>query len=94
MHYSDAENDNGVPGQNSPTPAEKAFTCHYLQKLHNLYYDPSYGLTYTDALDFERRAVDGYGKEVGVQLYPPRTVYEVKPATGAGEIKIEYDVIP
>ena len=61
-NYGDLQNGSGAPGQNSATPAEKAFGYHFIQKLNNTYYDPSYGTNYTGAADFQTTAVAGYGE--------------------------------
>jgi len=50
----------GADGQNSPTPAEKIFGRHFILSLNGIYYDPSYGLTYTNAADFQAQAVAGF----------------------------------
>jgi hypothetical protein len=52
-------------GQNSPTPIS-IFPNHILVEIDGVWYDPSYGQTYTGntlqarANDFELKAVDGY----------------------------------
>ena len=62
--YGDMTSNSGAPGQNSPTPSEKAHWNHAIVKtdISSLYYDPSYGLVYKDVNDFEKKAVDGYYK--------------------------------
>jgi hypothetical protein len=65
--YGDLVNEVGLPGQNTPTPSEKVFPDHFINDLSSVsglkgdrYYDPSYGVTFKDADDFERKAVYGY----------------------------------
>jgi hypothetical protein len=52
----------GVPGQNSPTPSEKVHYNHAIVCIPatGIFYDPSYGLTYTGPSDFETQALSGY----------------------------------
>ncbi len=59
----------GLPGQNTNPPKEKFFELHVLIEVGGTYYDPSYGLTFTDNKDFTERAVDGW--EVQLVLLPP-----------------------
>ncbi len=87
-NYGDLQNDSGVAGQNSPTPAEKAFEYHFIQKLNGTYYDPSYGVTYSSASDFENKAVAGYGYMDSQQTNTSQIRYRVEQSTGAGEIQI------
>jgi hypothetical protein len=64
----------GAPGQNTPTPSEKVFGSHYILKLvdlslysgHGPYFDPSYGLEYRDAADFETQAIAGFARPISV----------------------------
>ena len=56
----DLINDNGISGQNSATPAEKLFGRHFIQKYNGIYYDPSYGVTYSSTADFQTKAVNGF----------------------------------
>ncbi|HEV7766062.1 MAG TPA: hypothetical protein VGQ76_13745, partial [Thermoanaerobaculia bacterium] len=44
------------------TPSQKAHVNHAIVYVRttDMYYDPSYGLTYTDPADFETKALDGY----------------------------------
>ena len=60
--YGAMTSNTGVAGQNSPTPSEKAHINHAIVCVPatGLYYDPSYGLTYTGPSDFENQALDGY----------------------------------
>jgi hypothetical protein len=66
--YGDFVNKTGLPGQNIVTPSEKFFEEHQLVKITeslptglNPYFDPSYGVTFQNQLDFETNAVYGYG---------------------------------
>jgi len=73
----------GSPGQNSPTPAEKVFSSHYIVKLTDTmvtgvggpYFDPSYGLTYLNECDpaqgFEHKALAGYARSILSIESPP-----------------------
>lgn len=60
--YCDYMSDNGLPGQNTPTPSEKFFGNHWIVMYAgtNMYYDPSYGVTYADAKNFQTKAVYGF----------------------------------
>jgi hypothetical protein len=60
--YGAMTSDIGVPGQNSPTPSEKIHVNHAIVCIPStgVFYDPSYGLTYTGASDFENQALNGY----------------------------------
>ena len=65
--YGDVLSLTTLPGQNSAPPSEKIFNFHFfvhvsLAGITPSYYDPSYGVKYVDAQDFERRAVAGYLK--------------------------------
>jgi len=44
--YGEFRNAIGIPGQNSDTPSEKVFTCHFIIEYNGEYYDPSYGKKY------------------------------------------------
>jgi hypothetical protein len=63
--YGATTSDTGVPGQNSPTPSEKIHTNHAIVCVPatGLFYDPSYGLTYTGPADSETQALDGYASK-------------------------------
>jgi hypothetical protein len=86
--FGDLRNDPGAPGQNSPTPAEKAFGKHFIQLLRSTYYDPSYGLTYSGEADFQSKAVEGFGVVDDDQPDPLRTRFNVKKVTSVLEIRI------
>jgi len=52
--YWDLINMDGLPGQKSPnTPSEKVFGYHLIVGYGGCYYDPSYGLIYEGAADFQ-----------------------------------------
>jgi hypothetical protein len=62
----DCQDVDGLNGQNTVRPSEKAFTVHFLVEItdgavnDSYFYDPSYGKRYTGAADFENVAVEGY----------------------------------
>jgi hypothetical protein len=84
--FGDLTSDPGLPGQNSPTPSEKAFNLHFIVKVGKIsgiggpYFDPSYGATYTGNCDFERQAVAGYGNRNLSK--PSNFLYVRKPFNG------------
>jgi hypothetical protein len=84
--FGDLTSLSGLPGQNSPTPSEKAFNFHFIVKAPaNLsvggpYFDPSYGATYSDECDFERQAVAGYSEHITGE--PDNYLYVRKPFSG------------
>lgn len=73
--YGDLTSLTGVAGQNSATPSEKVFYNHqflvyYTTAGGKIYYDPSYGITYSStapAPDMEQSAIFGFSTD----LYPP-----------------------
>jgi hypothetical protein len=81
--YGDLTKLNTKTGQNTAPPSEEAFLFHYIVKYPHggtsgvgTYYDPSYGVQYTDATNFETVAVWGYYRHVsGLN-------YKVRPASG------------
>ena len=89
--YWDLTSKPGLAGQNTETPAEKQFNLHVIVKYESLYYDPSYGKTYTDEANFEKLALDGYTavdlREGEVPPKPP--VMLVKPVSGNTEIRFD-----
>jgi hypothetical protein len=78
----------GVAGQNSPTPAEKIFTQHFVIKntADSKYYDPSYGKIYLDATDFEAQAIKGYGRKTAVQANPEKVRFEIRQPDGGFQL--------
>lgn len=61
------QNDTGVAGQNSPTPAEKIFARHKVLRYtdsswNDTLFDPSYGKTYSDQAEFFSQSVDGFAQ--------------------------------
>jgi len=79
--YGDLSSSPTVPGQNSTPPSEKAFGSHFIVEpiltgLSTSYYDPSYGLTYTNHNNFEDVAVDGYFRKLD-----PDTALDVSSGT-------------
>ena len=58
-----------IAGQNTHPPSEKMFGSHFIVKADSSlinpgiggpYFDPSYGVTYTDSTNFVSTALDGY----------------------------------
>jgi hypothetical protein len=64
--YGDLTNVDGLPGQHTARPSEKVFDSHFVVKVgaaaggQGPSFDPSYGVTYVNAADFEVKAVAGY----------------------------------
>jgi hypothetical protein len=77
--YGDLTNISGLPGQGLATPDEKVFGSHFIVQVPLLlgYYDPSYGVSYPDAVGFENQAVAGYAVQFPGD--PPGT-YHFRPA--------------
>jgi hypothetical protein len=67
--YGDLINQSTLYGQNTSPPSEKVFGFHFIVKKTGVaggpYFDPSYGVTYSNAADFESKAIDGYLKNIG-----------------------------
>jgi hypothetical protein len=63
--YGDFTDIEGIPGQNTDWPSQKAFNYHifvkYAAGAGTNYYDPSYGLTYSNNVDFVKQVVGFYG---------------------------------
>lgn len=64
------------------------FGAHFIVKVTipgvtPSYYDPSYGVTYADATDFEIKAVDGYLEHF---VGDPSNVFRIRLATGVTNI--------
>jgi hypothetical protein len=77
-------------GQNTAPPLEKVFGNHYIIQYGSAYYDPSYGVTYASANDFENKSVQGYG--LGV---PNDNVdLAVEPSSGLHNIQFSNLTIP
>jgi len=72
--YGDFSNRLTHYGQNTRPPVEKVFNNHYIVQYRNLYFDPSYGVTYSGQaflgvpigaeFDFAAKAVQGYGEGI------------------------------
>ena len=58
--YGDLTNGTGLPGQNAATPSQKVFSQHLIVKYNNQYFDPSYGVSYGGAGDFQNQAIAGF----------------------------------
>jgi hypothetical protein len=79
--YGDLRKEPTLHGQNTAPPSEEWFRWHFIVKFGEKYYDPSYGVIYTDADDFESKAVWGYVLPVsGLD-------YKVREATGLRNMK-------
>jgi hypothetical protein len=79
--YGDLRKEPTLHGQNTAPPSEAWFRWHFIVKFGGQYYDPSYGVTYADADDFESKAVWGYVLPVsGLD-------YKVREATGLRNMK-------
>lgn len=82
-NYGDITNEPGLAGQNAPTPLEKVFGNHYIVKYEGsttAYYDPSYGRSYSDAIEFENNAVAGYAKahdSVSLKVRPSSGLHNI-----------------
>jgi hypothetical protein len=88
--YGDFVNLSTHQGQNTAPPLEKVFINHYIVQYGNSYYDPSYGVTYTSANDFENKSIQGYGQGItgdAVDL-------EVEPSSGLQNIQFAPLTIP
>jgi hypothetical protein len=86
--FNDLTNGTGAAGQNSPTPAEKFFTAHFIIKapmsgVGGPYFDPSYGITYSSACDFESKSVAAYANPVVGTNY-----YSVRPQWGGCSVTL------
>ena len=85
--YGEINNLPTLPGQNSRPPSQKLFARHFFlryttQANSKIFYDASYGVTYTSPKNFEQTALAGYGD--GVALSNGRMIDIVKvPAAGA-----------
>lgn len=55
----DVQDAPGLAGQCNPNPAS-LFQRHQVVKIGGIYYDPSYGVTYTSLSDFRTKAIDGW----------------------------------
>lgn len=91
--FGDMTSTAGLPGQNTPTPSEKAFARHFIVKTTvvsgDQFFDPSYGVTYSDADDFETKAVIAYyARFVG----DPAGTYRVRKS--AGLKNIQFTIVP
>ena len=86
--FGDLTNLTGIAGQNSVTPAEKVFGSHFFIKvdpsllagtgLAGPYFDPSYGVQYSGADNFEAQAISGYAQFDPLVILPSAQHYLVK----------------
>ncbi len=89
--YGDLTSLNTLAGQNSAPPSEKVFIRHFIVKFTTgidctkdpCYFDPSYGVNYMDANDFENKAVDGYMDDFG----DGKGLFRVEKSAGLKNIK-------
>lgn len=81
--YGDLTNLLGLPGQNTPTPSEKVFGSHFIVLQGSNFYDPSYGVTYADASDFQSKAVAGFATHVAGE---PAAQWHVRKPSGITDI--------
>ena len=44
----------------TPPPSEKVFQNHQFILYKNVYYDPSYGVTYFDTTSFQQKAIEAF----------------------------------
>jgi hypothetical protein len=85
--YGEFKNLSSLPGQNSAPPSQKLFLNHFIIQYRKIsgdkvYYDPSYGVTYVDAADFQEKALLGYGAAVApikINAMPAITVVTFTP---------------
>jgi hypothetical protein len=86
--YGDLANSTSLAGQNTQPPAEKVFLFHFVVRAGSggTYYDPSYGITYTNALDLESKAIDGYAIDFGDSTSTNK-ILRVKKAQGLNEMR-------
>ena len=59
-HYGDLDSGTGIPGENTPTPAEKIHYNHAILLVNGRYYDSSYGVEYKDGEELRSSALDYY----------------------------------
>jgi hypothetical protein len=85
--FGDLTDDTGVFGQGGEQPSEKVFNTHYIVQYPaggSLWYDPSYGVTYSSAAAFETQSVQGYAQPLngdgpGMYHFRPGFVMGVPP---------------
>lgn len=85
--YGDFTSADTLRGQNSApkAPSQKVFNNHQFLRYTPtggaaVYYDASYGVTYSGELNFQTTAVDGFGDDVGVVLGFWETLVKETPA--------------
>jgi hypothetical protein len=89
----------GAPGQNSATPSEKLFKFHQFLKYTmngvSKYYDPSYGLEYTDNVDFHNQVIAGYAKDPDTTIRAGFVFFAVqKPNDSNGNPRVTIQINP
>jgi hypothetical protein len=89
--YGDLTSRPTLAGQNTAPPSEKIFDAHFIVKVtlpgvSPSYYDPSYGVFYLNADDFENKAIDGYLISVPGD---PTNVFRVRKSSGLKNINFD-----
>jgi hypothetical protein len=93
--YGDLTNLGTLDGQNTAPPAEKVFGNHRILGYGGLYYDPSYGVTFSGENNFVDTAVAGYAIERDDLDNPPgytNLILRVESSTGVYEISFTNNV--
>jgi hypothetical protein len=100
--YGDFTNQNTLVGQNStltgPCPSQKAFNNHQFLKFVRLdgttiYYDASYGVTYTGENDFQNNAIGGFA-DAGAVNADNRWQIDVTQPAGVGNVNFAESMPP
>jgi hypothetical protein len=73
-----------VGGQNNPSP-QAVFTDHAIVQVGSMYFDPSYGLTYKDAKDFQSQAIAGFYVREFVNDGQGTRRFKIRPANPSPE---------
>jgi hypothetical protein len=95
--YGDLKSLDAIRGQNTTPPSEKVFGSHFIVEIDPLittghrYYDPSYGVSYKDDIDFENKAIYGYAVDFGDTIVSSTTrfiTYQVRRPSGKPGVKL------